>query len=408
MEKQKKLSSLIRNIYKVLLSRGRTYAAFVDRDKEIMKQEFNKEDLILDPMSGYGSTTKFCSQLGFDSYTLEYNLPQYYWQILNHPEYFEKYIKVINALKGSFSLFPKGEKRAVASDEWFPDESKRLILQLLKTIDRYTELEFGDNQPNNSYTLALIMPFIGRFSCSVAGDNVTHVKKGGICVYRNWETDFQYYLDLVSDFLYKKKPIDIKRNHVILQGDARSFNFPSKKFSGMYTSPPYPNHRDFNSMFKPEHAFLNFLEEEQNTDDDLHVIGSNFVRGKEIQVSRNKTVQNFLDKIHNLSSRKKFQISHDDVYYVPYLNNYFSDLENAYKNVEKSLSDNFKGFIVVVDNTHRGYVIPVAESIIEMWRNWGYSAEVYKSFSLSHVGAKNPRSKGVRAIHTESVIKIWK
>lgn len=398
--------SLLRKIYQVLLTKGRTYAAFTDRDKEIIKNQYTVKDEILDPMSGFGSVTRFCSQFGIKSYTIEHNLPQYYWQTLNNPKFSQKFISSVERLVSSSSDFPKADVRAIASDEWFPEESKILLFKLLDFVQREIEYEFDED--SDKYSLALLMPFIGRLSCSVAGDNVTHVKKGGICVFRNWESDFQNYLKFVEKYLFDQMAKVNLNAHEVLSGDARTFDFPKRRFTGMYTSPPYPNHRDFNSMFKPENAFLELIGKSEQESDIQHVIGSNFVRGKEIKKPKSQVALNFLDKIDNLTNRKKFQIGHDDVYYLPYLNNYFTDLEDAYRNIEKGLAKKFKGFVVVVDNTHRGIVIPVAETIIEIWKSLGYSVDIYESRELSHVGAKNPRSKGVRALHTEYVIKIWK
>jgi hypothetical protein len=407
MDQKLKPFSLLRDIYQVLLTRGRTYAAFTKRDQEIIEGEFSKTDQILDPMSGFGSITKFCSQLGLKSYTLEYNLPQYYWQILNHPRYAKEFIATISRLLLLISEFPDTKLRAIASDDWFPEESKILIFKLLDLAHQCVEMEFKKSDENRSYSLSLLLPFLGRLSCSVPSDVVTRVKKGGICVYRNWQVDFVTYLNVLKNYLENQRP-NIKSNlHQVLHGDARNFDFPLRKFRGMYTSPPYPNRMDFSSMFKPEHAFLEILARNKSFDINQSVIGSVFVRGKDIKLPKSLTAREFLGRVNQLKNRKPFQIKHDDVYYLPYFKKYFTDLEVAYKNVEKSLNKDFKGFIVVVNNTHRGLVIPVAEVIIEIWKSLGYFVEVYESRELSHVGAKNPRSKGVRALHTEYVIKIW-
>lgn len=409
-EKLTKLTQLLlfRKTYRMLLNKGRTYAAFTRHDKEIIKSEFPKHIEILDPMSGFGTITKFCSEIGHSSFAIEYNLPQYYWQVLNQPKYAKNFIATINHLLNSRSKLPISNIRATISDEWFPKESRTLVSDLITITTQFVELEFKGKKEFSNLVLALLMPFLGRFSCFVTGDTVTRVKKGGICVYRNWEIDFFIYLEALKEYLENKMKSVKSESHIIYHGDARTFPFPIKRFQGMYHSPPYPNRMDFSSMFNPEHALLELLEKEERLRIKQNIIGSVFVRGKDVANPESQLAQTFMRKVEELKNRKPFQVRHDENYYLPYFRKYFVDIELAYKNIEKSFADDFKGFIVVVNNTHRGLVIPVAEIIVEVWKNLGYYAEIFKSKELSHVGAKNPRSKGVRALHTEYVIKIWK
>ena len=44
-------------------------------------------------------------------------------------------------------------------------------------------------------------------------------------------------------------------DHTIIYGDARTVALPKGRFGGMLTSPLYPNHRDFATMFGPNARF---------------------------------------------------------------------------------------------------------------------------------------------------------
>jgi len=96
------------------------------------------------------------------------------------------------------------------------------------------------------------------------------------------------------------------------------------------------------------------------------------------------------------------------VYYLPYLRKYFIAIEKAYENVARFAAKSFVGFIVVVDNTHRGVVIPVGAIVVEIWKELGFQATIHSSKEVFHVGAKNPRAKGIRAKHQEIVVWVWR
>jgi len=117
------------------------------------------------------------------------------------------------------------------------------------------------------------------------------------------------------------------------------------------------------------------------------------------------SARRFLSAIEGYSKSRR--ASYDNkVYYLPYFANYFADLEQAYGNVSRSLASGFAGYIIVVDNTARDKVIPVSTSVAEMWRSFGFSAEVVDSEERFHIGTKNPRARGFKAKHTKYFIEV--
>jgi len=399
--------TLLRKIYRVLLNTGRTYAAFNERDRKLV-HSFGPVKEILDPMSGYGSLTRYCAEHGIQSYCLEYNLPQHLWQTLCHPSNTAKYLESCQLMLSWKKRWPGTEIRGIASDDWFPDESIRLLLNLLDLSRKAIERTFDGDQANLS--IALLLPFVGRLSCSVQGDIVTHVKKGGICVYAGWEDDFELYLRALVRTLVRITDASVSKAHEIIRGDARTFRFPKKRFGAMLTSPPYPNHRDFVSMFAPEHAFLDVLKVPGSVTSRRaaeQIIGSNFVSERPTFTPTTQTAKTFLESITKLK-RNETAIRHDRQYYIPYFENYFADLETAYRNIAPALKSKSEGYIVVVNNTHRNLLIPVSEVILEIWQSLGFNASISTSIEAFHVGTKNPRARGLRARHTEHVVRIWR
>ena len=76
--------SLISSSYKGLLNTSRNYAAFnIEQvDKYVMEFSNSGAEMILDPMSGYGTLTKICNQRNIASFCVEINFPSYLWQYL--------------------------------------------------------------------------------------------------------------------------------------------------------------------------------------------------------------------------------------------------------------------------------------------------------------------------------------
>jgi hypothetical protein len=402
--------TLIREIYRALINTGRSYAAFTQKERELVDRLKSKGE-IFDPMSGYGLLMRYCSTAGIKSFGVEYNLPQYLWQLLCHPSYSEHFLQAIKIIRSRRARWPRTVLKAVVSDEFFPEASLRILERLLRLTKQAIEECFGEDLNIDRLALALLLPFAGRLSCSVPGDISTHTKVGGMCIFSDWEKDYEAYLRAAQTRLEHITLTAKTRNHKLMYGDARIYKFPKRRFRAMITSPPYPNHRDFTSMFAPEHALLHELGLDGNNAPrqfSEHIIGSNFVSNRPKIVPESKAALHFLNDITKLE-RNKTATYDDEVYYIPYFENYFIDLEKAYKNVSSACANaDFEGYIVVVNNTHRNLVIPVSEVILEIWTSLGFNATVSASNELFHIGTKNPRARGLRAKHMEYIIKVWR
>jgi hypothetical protein len=187
--------------------------------------------------------------------------------------------------------------RAVVSDEFFPEESLQILERLLHLTKQAIEECFGVSKNSDQLALALLLPFAGRLSCSVPGDISTHTKVGGMCVFLGWEKDYEAFLLAIQTRLAHISHTALNRNHKLIHGDARIYKFPERRFRAMITSPPYPNHRDFTSMFAPEHALLHEWGLNGNKMPRKfpeRIIGSNFVSNRPKNVPESKSALRFL------------------------------------------------------------------------------------------------------------------
>lgn len=414
-------ATLIHGIYRALLNTGRTYAAFEDEQVMPLIDRLHDRGEILDPMSGYGSLTKYCacSKYPLKSYCIEANEPAYFWQLLMHPRHSKAWIELSNRILACKSKWPKSRMRATLSNEWFPQESQRILLKIwelcLREIGRCT---FRQAPSSDYIALAFLLPFCGRLAAMVEGSVVTHVKQGGICVYRDWKVDFEKYIRRLQSNLEKQVCSSKRASHTIVLGDCLNVKLPSKRFSAMITSPPYPNSRSYSSMFLPEFSFTQLLKGRgflASLPSEARLIGSPIVspsEGYPKRTTNDVKSDSARDFLHRLEKHKGTKSAMYDigVYYLPYFCNYFVAIEQAYSHLSSSLSDDFEGYIIVVNNTARKTVVPVAAAIMETWKRLGFSAKIEDEFSreLSHVGGLNPRVKGLSARHMEYTIKVWR
>ena len=152
--------TLLREIYRTLINTGRSYAAFTQKERELVDSLKSKSE-IFDPMSGYGLLMRYCSTASIKSFGVEYNLPQYLWQVLCHPSHSENFLQTIKVVRSRRARWPRTILRAVVSDEFFPEESLRILERLLRLTKQAIEECFGGSKNSDQLALALLLPFAG-------------------------------------------------------------------------------------------------------------------------------------------------------------------------------------------------------------------------------------------------------
>ncbi|WP_321307789.1 hypothetical protein [Marinifilum fragile] len=401
MNNNKISSFFLNDTYRKLINNGRTYASYTKEELDIIFNDIELKgvETILDPMSGYGGLTNRCKKESIPTVCLELNQPSYYWQTLNIPSNAALYITLIEYILDNFKYLPRTNKFAVASDEYFTSEGIDLLRKLFNKVTEWA-IELGIND-HEKFVTALLTPFVFRFSTASNGD-VTHVKKGGIAVFKGWQEDFKDYLNnLLTNCIVPN--LKYNSNHKIILGDARFYKF-EQKFDAVITSPPFPNYRDYYKMFAPENYFLNEILDLKSTN---NIIGSNIVSGKSAGEITSSIANNFLNKLSAYKGSKKAE---GDIrrYYLPYFKLYFSDLELVMKNIIEHLNQKCVCYFVVVNNATRNLIVPVAEVIEEFFESRDFSTEFILNSDVFHVGTKNPHAKGIKAKHTKYIVKAWR
>lgn len=402
----------MREIYRALMGKGKAYASF---DLEMLNQLVDSiagSNVIFDPMSGYGTLSRVCNEKGIGTYLIEINPPAYLWQILTAPQNAHK-IKISATILYSLrKKFPKESVSYEVSSDWFPTESKRLLrkLWIIYTNELKNHLHADDVY---TFAAAIMLPFLGRLTAYCPGTVNIQVKPGGVVQYSGWR-------DCLSKYSQAFLNIDTESvsptNNTILYGDAKTINLNETTFSSMITSPPYPNSRDYYTMFHPENVALAELFEFTQfapLGDRSTFVGTAIVSEfkkdlhNRIYSITSASANEFIEQLSKLKAGKRAEY---DImsYYVPYFLNYFISLETAYRNISQYIAKDFHGYVVVVNNTSRKYIVPVEQAVREIWTNLGFNATVEHKYSSekSHVGAINPRASGFKARHMEYVIRL--
>lgn len=418
MQTSPNLSWVLNRNYKTLLANQRAYAAFNDTaksggwtHKDLFKEilSYNPKD-VFDPMSGYGTVMRYGADCNVNTIMAELNLPAHLWQVLNIPKYNLILKKTIKRII-EYDKFPKTDEVFEISLDFFGPISKDILINLYKiNIHILSELSDEEIEIKQKLALAILLPYIMRLSTADIGD-ITHVKKGGIVILKEYLDDYMYYLS--NMLLTSLENVNISNveslNHESIYADSSCYDF-NRNFSCVFTSPPYPNGVDYKKMFSVENAFLEILQEQNLISFNIvasPTIGTNKVSGRKREVIESRIANKFLNELDMLKLNAK-QRKAMKSYYLPYYGNYFADMERAYTNINKYLDNDFVGYFIVTNNSARKIQIPVSNFIVEFWRHNGFNAKSVKERELSHIGTKNPVVRGKTALYTEHVIKVWR
>lgn len=405
--------SFLRPIYKTLFLKKAAYASFNKQQLGALLRKTLPAEEIFDPMAGYGTITNACAALGVNTYCIEINPPSYLWQMLNSNSIREELLCAVSHARKTTQKEIKRTKPIGVTDGWFPDESKHI----LSTIWNFTldSLQNNNQSENNEIALcSILLPLLGRLASHTAGTINIHVKPGGMVNYNNIRQDIDFYLGSLESYIRSQQ--QFKTRHITICDDA-STHKAHKTFSKMITSPPYPTTRDYYAFFFPEnYAIENIFKPKTIPISQVRnsLIGTASISKikKEnpkpaFSTLTSETAQHFLMELAEWKGKKR-SVDDNRTYYIPYFYNYFKMLQQAYCNISSYMDRQSTGYIVVVNNTARRFIIPVSSFIIETWRAFGFDAEIDSEFTSekSHVGSINPRAVGFKARHMEYAIRI--
>lgn len=331
-------------------------------EKAIEQTGIVKDDLIIDPFNGSGTTTLTSSLLGYNSIGIEVNP-------------FTSFLSDAKVMNAEVSELNKIESKLLKSIE----KGKSSPLLGYSTFSETNELEkwlFNDAvlnsfeggwQLSNSISGNNVRKLIRLALISSAMQNCNATKDGKCLRYRvSWkknEYDKDSYVEslklnlsnIKSDI--QEKPIQAKSN--ILKGDCRNILQTSNdlnNFKLCVTSPPYLNTFDYTDIYRPELFLGKFIKGSQELYDlRLETVRSH-VQAKWDRPTLNDFGLLYAQTMKHINENKQ-NLMHKNIPMM--IQAYFEDMQNILKLLKAKASKDAQVWFVVSNSAYAGLEVPV-------------------------------------------------
>lgn len=331
-------------------------------EKAIEYAGISKNDLIIDPFNGSGTTTLTSSMLGYKSIGIEVNPFTSFLSdakvknvgVSQLDKIEDKLLKAVNTGSNSplleFSTFSKKENL----DKWlFNDE-------VLKSFE-------GGWQFSNSISGYNLRKIIRLALISTAMQN-GNAKRDGKCLrYRNnWDRNGFNKDSFIESLLLNISnikddlqiaPISVKSK--ILRGDSRNILKSTNEineFKLCITSPPYLNTFDYTDIYRPELFLGKFIQGSQKLYDlRLETIRSH-IQAKWQLPTQNDFGLLFQQTMKHINENKD-NLMHKNIPLM--IQAYFEDMLNILKLLKAKASKNAQVWFVVSNSAYAGLEVPV-------------------------------------------------
>jgi hypothetical protein len=333
--------------------------------QEIFKETgIKKEDIVLDPFSGSGTTILESSVMGVKSIGIEVNPFLFYLSNI------------------------KSKKKAASFDEVFKSFSKNLTSKKSKLpILSISEKLFGkqindvlraknaiDMEENIFFKDLLKISFLCSLdACSTAkkdGNGLKYPKSKKVKDFMNqFETNLNMVINDMHDLEIKRIPKLMNGNSLEIINSTRFKKKYSSKISLVLFSPPYANCFDYTEVYKTELWFGDFVKDYS----DMKVLRNQSMSShlnKELKDIELIEIEKFIKKLNQkkLWSKK----------ITPMLINYFSEMKLLLADIHYVLKKGGKCVIVIGNSAYGNIVIPTDEIFSNMAKNIGYRSAKIK------------------------------
>ena len=331
-------------------------------EKAIEQAEVAKDDLIIDPFNGSGTTTLSASLLGYRSVGIEVNP---FTSFLSSAKVKNAKITEIDKLEeGLFMAIHKGA------------ESPLIGFSTFSKIDGLNKWLFNDSVLNSfeggwqftssiaSYDLRKLI----RLALISSAMQNCNAKRDGKCLrYRDSWVNKKFNKNSFASSLLKNlstikidlqdKPISVKSK--IFSGDCRNILRNSteiKDFKLCITSPPYLNTFDYTDIYRPELYLGKFITGVQKLYDlRLETVRSHIQAKWErpIQKDFGSLYQQYIKQIGD----NKDRLMHKDIPVM--IQAYFEDMRKILKLLKTKVAKNGEVWIIVSNSAYADMEIPV-------------------------------------------------
>lgn len=349
-----------------------------------------KEDVVLDPFCGTGTTNVECKKHGIPSIGIE----------ANPIACFASSTKC-NWAADTAQMFQEAEQIAQrAADlienckelKCLTEEQRKLIIKnsiserpLSQVLILKEAILAAHSQYEDYFLLALAKNIVCSYSNLKFGPEVgiSRKKVYDVDVVSVW---LRQVLVMQNDICRISGLRDIPSD--IISGDARSISkMPfTKKVNFVITSPPYPNEKDYSRTTRLESVLLGFI----NSKEQLREVKKQFIRSNTKNVYKGDNDSQYVENIDSISElsrsieKKRIELNKTSGFeklYSSVVKLYFGGMARHFQELKPILAPNAKLAYVVGDQASY-FKIPIrtAELLAEVAENAGFEVEGIENF----------------------------
>ena len=366
----------------------------------IKKYVKDKDESILDPFTGSGTTLLEAAINGNNSYGIEIDEVAKLISRVKTEKYNKKEVKSIqDEFEKIISEYDNIKKYRVPEidnlEHWFPKEN---IQELGKILQQINEI---DNVKIKNFFKVCFVSIIKK--CSYTDDSSpkpyvsSKIKKIPANPKDEFIKIYNKYYKGIEDLAKIKNFGEVE----ILKGDALNFELETK-VNLVITSPPYINAFDYGRTMRLENLWLGLLTENELRDKKKDYVGT-----EKIKTYKEKEDLSILKESEILEKVYK-KIVQSDEKRALIVKKFFDDMKTNYNQVKKCLNKDGHYVIVIGDSNIRQVKVKSSEILTEIAINNGFILEDKFSYIIKNPYINIPRNGNGGKINIDNVIVLRK
>ena len=366
----------------------------------IKKYVKDKDESILDPFTGSGTTLLEAAINGNNSYGIEIDEVAKLISRVKTEKYNKKEVKSIqDEFENIISEYDNIKEYRVPEidnlEHWFPKEN---IQELVKILQQITEI---NNVKIKNFFKVCFVSIIKK--CSYTDDSSpkpyvsSKIKKIPANPKDEFIKIYNKYYKGIEDLAKIKNFGEVE----ILKGDALNFELETK-VNLVITSPPYINAFDYGRTMRLENLWLGLLTENELRDKKKDYVGT-----EKIKTYKEKEDLSILKESEILEKVYK-KIVQSDEKRALIVKKFFDDMKTNYNQVKKCLNKDGHYVIVIGDSNIRQVKVKSSEILTEIAINNGFILEDKFSYIIKNPYINIPRNGIGGKINIDNVIVLRK
>lgn len=366
----------------------------------IKKYVKDKDESILDPFTGSGTTLLEAAINGNNSYGIEIDEVAKLISRVKTEKYNKKEVKSIqDEFEKIISEYDNIKEYRVPEidnlEHWFPKEN---IQELGKILQQINEI---DNVKIKNFFKVCFVSIIKK--CSYTDDSSpkpyvsSKIKKIPANPKDEFIKIYNKYYKGIEDLAKIKNFGEVE----ILKGDALNFELETK-VNLVITSPPYINAFDYGRTMRLENLWLGLLTENELRDKKKDYVGT-----EKIKTYKEKEDLSILKESEILEKVYK-KIVQSDEKRALIVKKFFDDMKTNYNQVKKCLNKDGHYVIVIGDSNIRQVKVKSSEILTEIAINNGFILEDKFSYIIKNPYINIPRNGIGGKINIDNIIVLRK